>query len=80
MNKDRGARARRNCDVACIACTKCVQVCPHDAIVITDNLAYIDDEKCKLCRKCVVVCPTTSIIETNFPPRKVKEPVSAVKE
>lgn len=76
MNKDKGVRAKKNCDVACIACTKCVQVCPHDAIVISNNLAYIDDEKCKLCRKCVVVCPTHAIHETNFPPRKVQEVVS----
>jgi Na+-translocating ferredoxin:NAD+ oxidoreductase subunit B len=75
MNKDKGVRAKKFCDVSCIACSKCVKECPHDAIVIENNLAYIDDQKCKLCRKCVIVCPTNAIHETNFPPRKVKEEV-----
>lgn len=76
-NEDKGHIARKSCDVACIACGKCEKVCPHDAITITNNLAFIHDDKCKLCRKCVEVCPTNSIVELNFPPRKPKsEPVS----
>lgn len=71
-NEERGPIAKKNCEVACIACGKCVKVCPHDAITITNNLAFIHDDKCKLCRKCVEVCPTNAIIELNFPPRKVK--------
>ena len=76
-NEDKGHIARKSCDVACIACGKCEKVCPHDAITITNNLAFIHDDKCKLCRKCVEVCPTNSIVELNFPPRKPKaEPVT----
>ncbi|MEA1876738.1 MAG: 4Fe-4S binding protein, partial [Bacteroidota bacterium] len=59
--------------VGCIGCKACFKVCPHDAIVVENFLAYIDPVKCKLCRKCVVVCPTNSILEINFPPRKIKE-------
>lgn len=70
MNKDKGGVARKSCEVACIGCSKCQQVCPFDAITIENNLAYIDDDKCRLCRKCVPVCPTNSILELNFPPRK----------
>ena len=70
MNKDKGGVARNSCEVACIGCSKCQQVCPFDAITIENNLAYIDDDKCRLCRKCVPVCPTNSILELNFPPRK----------
>ena len=74
MNKDKGGVARKSCDVACIGCSKCFQVCPFEAITMENNLAYIDDDKCRLCRKCVPVCPTNSIWELNFPPRKeVKE-------
>ena len=60
---------RKACSVACIACNKCEKECNYDAIIIENNLAFIDSDKCKLCRKCVTVCPTNSIIELNFPPR-----------
>lgn len=80
-NKDKGAVAKKACNVACIGCGKCQKTCPHDAITIENNLAYIDFEKCKLCRKCVEVCPTGAIHETNFPPRKPKaEQEETVKE
>jgi len=72
MNTEKGAVARKNCDVACIGCGKCVKICPHDAIVMENNLAYISFETCKLCRKCVAECPTSAIVELNFPPAKAK--------
>ncbi len=85
INEEKGAVARKNCDVACIGCGKCVKVCPYDAITMENNLAYIDAEKCKLCRKCVPECPTDAILEINFPLKKnppppqekgIKEPVT----
>ncbi|KAF0130922.1 MAG: electron transport complex RnfABCDGE type B subunit [Bacteroidetes bacterium] len=72
VNKEKGGPAKKNCSVACIGCSKCQQVCPFDAIIMANNLAYIDFEKCKLCRKCVEVCPTDAIHEINFPLRKAK--------
>ena len=69
-NRDKGAVAKKACEVACIGCSKCAKVCTFDAISIENNVGYIDFEKCKLCRKCVAECPTGSIWETNFPPRK----------
>ncbi len=75
-NKDKGAVAKKNCTVACIGCGKCVKVCPFEAIVVHDNLAYIDYTKCKLCRKCVSECPTGAIHAVNFPEKKA--PVAAV--
>lgn len=78
VNKDKGAVAKKACNVACIGCSKCQQVCPFEAITIENNLAFIIDDKCRLCRKCVPVCPTNSILELNFPPRKETAP--AVKE
>lgn len=69
-NEDKGGIAKKSCSVACIGCIKCFKVCPHDAITMNNNLAYIDSDKCKLCRKCVPECPTDSIIELGFPKRK----------
>lgn len=74
LSEEKGGIARKACSVACIGCSKCLDVCPKDAIVMENNLAYIDPVICTLCRKCVPVCPTGSIIETNFPPRKEKNP------
>ena len=67
INKDKGAVARKACKAACIGCMKCTKVCPHDAIVVENNVAYIDFAKCKLCRKCVQECPTGAIHDVNFP-------------
>ncbi|HHT22657.1 MAG TPA: RnfABCDGE type electron transport complex subunit B [Bacteroidales bacterium] len=69
-NKEKGAIAKKSCSTACIGCNKCVTTCPHKAITMGENLAFIHDDKCKLCRKCVEVCPTNAIVELNFPPRK----------
>ncbi|MBE0637706.1 MAG: Fe-S cluster domain-containing protein [Bacteroidales bacterium] len=77
INEEKGAPAKKNCEVACIGCGKCVKVCAFDAITLENNLAYIDDEKCKLCRKCAPECPTNAIHELNFPPRKPKAEVTA---
>lgn len=73
VNEEKGAIAKKSCDVACIGCGKCVKVCPYDAITLENYLAFIDSVKCKLCRKCVEECPTNSILEINFPPRKSQD-------
>lgn len=78
MNQEKGGVAKKNCNVACIGCTKCLKECAYDAISFKNNLAYIDANKCKLCRKCVTVCPTGSILELNFPVRKDKSDQSEV--
>jgi Na+-translocating ferredoxin:NAD+ oxidoreductase RNF subunit RnfB len=70
MNKEKGAVAKKNCQAACIGCGKCAKACAFEAIVVENNLAYIDDKKCKLCRKCVDECPTGAIRAVNFPQKK----------
>ena len=67
VNKDKGPVARKACKAARIGCGLCAKTCPHDAITVEGNVAYIDYAKCKLCRKCVVVCPTGAIHDVNFP-------------
>lgn len=61
VNKDKGAVAMKACQNACIGCGKCAKVCKFDAIVIENNLAYIDPEKCKACGMCVNDCPKHAI-------------------
>ena len=82
VNKDKGAIARKACLNACIGCGKCQKECKFDAIIVENNLAYIDFNKCRLCRKCEAVCPTEAIHSINFPPRKPAEeqPAPAEKE
>ena len=70
VNKDKGGVARKACKAACIGCGKCVKECAFDAIVVENNVAYIDYTKCRLCRKCEAACPTGAIHAPNFPPHK----------
>ncbi len=45
----------------CVACGKCVEVCPYDAITIENDLAVINDN-CTLCGACVEACPFDAIV------------------
>ncbi|MGP1477231.1 MAG: Fe-S cluster domain-containing protein [Phocaeicola sp.] len=75
VNHDKGAVTNKACAVGCIACGKCEKVCNFGAIIIENNVSYIDAEKCKMCRKCEEVCPKHTIHAVNFPPRKPKPAV-----
>lgn len=70
MNKDKGAVARKSCSAACIACTKCVKVCPFGAITIENNLSYIDADQVPSVPQVRSRVPTGAIVEVNSPPRK----------
>lgn len=59
---DSGKDTRLSCAVGCIACGKCEQVCPADAIAVIDNLAVIDYNKCTSCGECVKACPMKTIL------------------
>jgi Na+-translocating ferredoxin:NAD+ oxidoreductase RNF subunit RnfB len=62
-SKDKGATVRKNCDIGCIACGKCVKVCPFDAPYMENNLARVDMDKCRVCGLCVEPCPTDAILD-----------------
>ena len=64
-NTQKGALARKNCKAACIACMKCVKICPD--VRIENNLSYIppavsaDEFGTRLAE----ACPTGAIICTG---------------
>ncbi len=60
-NHEKGAVARKNCSVACIACGICAKKCPKDCIKVENNNATVDYETCVGCNLCVKNCPTGSM-------------------
>ncbi|MBQ9892041.1 MAG: RnfABCDGE type electron transport complex subunit B [Bacteroidales bacterium] len=77
LNRDKGPSAKKACAAACIGCGICVKTCTHGAIVLENNVAYIDSSKCKLCRECEALCPTGAIHGVNFPKPLDKDAVKA---
>ena len=77
INHDKGPVAKKACAAACIGCGICVTTCTTGAIVLDNNVAYIDSEKCKLCRECEAMCPTGAIHGVGFPKELDKEAVKA---
>jgi electron transport complex protein RnfB len=50
------------CRYGCLGYGTCANVCPFDAITMTDDhLPYVDITKCTGCRKCEAACPTKVI-------------------
>ena len=45
----------------CTGCTKCVRVCPTQALRIRNGKVQLDDDKCIDCGKCVVACKFDAI-------------------
>ena len=45
----------------CTGCGECVEVCPVDAIALSDDKAVINEEECSDCGSCVDVCPSEAI-------------------
>ncbi len=46
---------------SCTGCGICTNSCAHDAILITDNSAFIDPARCVGCSRCISVCPVNAI-------------------
>ena len=47
-------------ELVCMACGKCADVCPFNAILMSDR-ASVDISICKGCGKCISACPVGAI-------------------
>ncbi len=65
-SRDKGAVTKKNCQVGCIGCTRCVKACSYGAISMEGSLARIDTEKCTGCGECTSVCPTMAIRKMDY--------------
>jgi fumarate reductase flavoprotein subunit len=52
----------------CIACQRCVNVCPQKAISFDGDIYVIDTQKCIQCRTCMDACNLGAIIDPIQPP------------
>lgn len=57
MNLHKGAMTRKDCNVGCIGCMKCVKVCEAGAVEVKNFHAIVDPQKCTACGKCAEACP-----------------------
>lgn len=61
-------RIARVVEADCIGCTKCIQVCPVDAIVGAMNLMHtVLDDECNGCELCLPACPVDCIVMEEAP-------------
>ncbi|MDO5518991.1 MAG: RnfABCDGE type electron transport complex subunit B [bacterium] len=60
-SEDKGKAVKDNCSAGCIGCGMCQRACEFDAVHVTNNLAYIDQDKCQKCGACAAKCPTKVI-------------------
>ena len=45
----------------CIGCSRCMKICPTEAIRITNGKAFIMEDRCIDCGKCQAACPVDAI-------------------
>ncbi len=45
----------------CIACDRCVQVCPQGVFAVTDVASLPHADRCEQCGACIVQCPTDAL-------------------
>ena len=61
VNKDKGAVTKKECQLGCIGCMKCVKACEFDAVKVENFCAKVDFTKCTGCGKCTEACPVKCI-------------------
>ena len=48
-------------EAQCTGCSRCMKICPTEAIRIHDNAAAISESRCIDCGKCFKICPSKAI-------------------
>ena len=46
----------------CAGCGVCEDVCPVEAVQVSDGVARIDQDRCNECQACVEACPNEAIL------------------
>ena len=64
-----------NCKEA--TCTKCVDICPVDALALEEGNLSIKSDTCKGCGLCVATCPTRAIYTAKADPKRVYDQLAA---
>ena len=76
LNPDHGVEKPRTLarivEADCIGCTKCIQVCPVDAIVGAAKLMHtVIADDCTGCELCVPACPVDCIVLLPMPGEQI---------
>jgi Na+-translocating ferredoxin:NAD+ oxidoreductase subunit B len=76
LNSEHGVEKPRTLarivEADCIGCTKCIQVCPVDAIVGASKLMHtVIADDCTGCELCVPACPVDCIVLLPMPPEQI---------
>jgi Na+-translocating ferredoxin:NAD+ oxidoreductase subunit B len=82
LNPDNGIEKSRTLarivEADCIGCTKCIQVCPVDAIVGANKWMHtVIADDCTGCERCVPACPVDCIVLEPMPPTQADDPAHA---
>lgn len=62
MEEERFHHALKILTEVCIGCSKCIRVCPTEALRISNGKAVLHDGRCIDCGECYRVCPVSAII------------------
>ncbi len=59
------SRVRYEIIRGCTMCMTCLNECPENAIVMTEETAKVNEEKCIACGVCYDNCPYEAIVKTE---------------
>lgn len=61
VDRKEGVKKPSVIESKCVGCARCVNVCPYEAITMTNGKAVIDQHKCVGCGQCISSCPVNAI-------------------